>query len=309
MSKGRSIKLYLVDGTPGGLITAEIMNWTGHVLCGPRARLPDLLLRNEAKRSGVYLLLGSDEVVPKAYIGESDDLAERFKNHQQLGKSSKADASEKLDDWDRICLISSKDANLTKGHVKYLESRLIALAKQAGRSKLVNVQKAPYKGLPEADEADMEYFVEQVESLLPVLGIDILRAPKAKPTTQSSPAFVMEVKKHGLFAKGQEVDGEFVVLEGSQARLAWEGVPGSYQGLFEELVQQGVLAKDKQLMVFTKNYPFKSPSAAASIVAGRSASGPMSWYLEGSNQTYGQWQSLTELKALADTSNGDGQAQ
>lgn len=309
MSKGRSIKLYLVDGTPGGLITAEIMNWTGHVLCGPRARLPDLLQRSEAKRSGVYLLLGSDGVVPKAYIGESDDLAERFKNHQQLGKSSKADTSDKLDDWDRICLITSKDANLTKGHVKYLESRLIALAKQAGRSKLVNVQKAPYKGLPEADEADMEYFVEQVESLLPVLGIDILRAPKAKQTTQSSPTFVMEVKKHGISAKAQEVDSEFVVLQGSQARQAWEGVPGSYQGLFEELVQKGVLTKDKQLMVFTQDYPFKSPSAAAAIVAGRNANGRISWYLEGSDQTYGQWQSLTELKALADTSNGDGQAQ
>lgn len=36
MSYVRSIRLFLVDDTPNGLMTAEIMNWTGHVLmeCG-----------------------------------------------------------------------------------------------------------------------------------------------------------------------------------------------------------------------------------------------------------------------------------
>lgn len=36
MNPGRSIRLFLVDGSPSGLLTAEIMNWTGHVLTGPR---------------------------------------------------------------------------------------------------------------------------------------------------------------------------------------------------------------------------------------------------------------------------------
>lgn len=39
MSQGRSISLFLVDGTPNGLLTSEIMNWTGHVLTGPRSKL------------------------------------------------------------------------------------------------------------------------------------------------------------------------------------------------------------------------------------------------------------------------------
>ena len=37
MSPGRSIRLFLVDGTPNGLLTAEIMNWTGHVRRGRSA--------------------------------------------------------------------------------------------------------------------------------------------------------------------------------------------------------------------------------------------------------------------------------
>lgn len=47
ITQGRSIRLFLVDGTPNGLLTAEIMNWTGHVLTGPRSRLSELVQRPE----------------------------------------------------------------------------------------------------------------------------------------------------------------------------------------------------------------------------------------------------------------------
>jgi len=42
MTQGRSIRLFLVDGAPNGLLTAEIMNWTGHVLTGPRSKLSEI---------------------------------------------------------------------------------------------------------------------------------------------------------------------------------------------------------------------------------------------------------------------------
>ena len=54
MSQGRSLRLFLVDGTPNGLLTAEIMNWTGHVLTGPRSKLAELVQRPECARTGVY---------------------------------------------------------------------------------------------------------------------------------------------------------------------------------------------------------------------------------------------------------------
>lgn len=58
MSKGRSVRIYLVDGSATGLITAEIVNWTGHLLVGPRTRLDAALKREELKRTGAYLLYG-----------------------------------------------------------------------------------------------------------------------------------------------------------------------------------------------------------------------------------------------------------
>jgi hypothetical protein len=60
MSVGKSVRLFLADGTPGGLLTAEIMNWTGHVIAAPRSDMPALLKRPEVGRTGVYLLIGDD---------------------------------------------------------------------------------------------------------------------------------------------------------------------------------------------------------------------------------------------------------
>ena len=107
-SAGRSVRLFLVDGTPSGLITAEIMNWTGHVLVSPRSRLAEALKRKETDRTGVYFLIGDDpnfEGKQRVYVGEADCVADRVKTH----------AREK-DFWTHACLITSKDENLTKAH-------------------------------------------------------------------------------------------------------------------------------------------------------------------------------------------------
>lgn len=86
MSLGRSLRLFLVDGTPNGLLTAEIMNWTGHVLTGPRSKLAEVVQRPECSRTGVCFLVGPDpenSLRSQVYIGESDDVAKRLKQHNQ----------------------------------------------------------------------------------------------------------------------------------------------------------------------------------------------------------------------------------
>jgi hypothetical protein len=53
-----TIKLFLADGTPQGLIIAEIINWTGQALAAPRSSAARLLQRSEATRTGIYILMG-----------------------------------------------------------------------------------------------------------------------------------------------------------------------------------------------------------------------------------------------------------
>lgn len=299
MSAGKSVRLFLADGTPGGLLTAEIMNWTGHVVAAPRSDLAALLKRPEATRTGIYILLGDDPNSlggQLAYIGEGDDVSKRLYQH------ARSEDQNGKDFWDRAIVLTSKDANLTKAHARYLESRFITLALQASRARLANGTTPSPIVLPEADVSDMEYFIEQAKIVLPVLGVNIFRSPattvtaspdEAVRTWADSPLFEMKLKKSGISATAQEVDGEFTVLEGSTARLKWTGGEGnSYASLRAKLEHDDTLVptSDGAAMRFTHNHVFASPSAAASIVAGRSANGRAEWKVQNTRRTYGQWE-------------------
>lgn len=84
MAYGKSVQLYLVDGTPGGLIIAEILSWTGKIMACPRSNLESLLRRDEVAGTGLYILLGEDPDDPgrpTAYIGETDEVKRRLIQH------------------------------------------------------------------------------------------------------------------------------------------------------------------------------------------------------------------------------------
>lgn len=300
MTDGKSVRLFLVDGTSGGLLTAEIMNWTGHVVAAPRSDLATLVRRPEVSRTGIYVLLGDDPESlggQSAYIGEGDDVGKRLHEHSRPeGKGGK-------DFWDRAVVVTSKDTNLTKAHARYLESRLIELAADAKRARLMNSTNPPVINLPEADVSDMEYFISQVKIVLPVLGLNIFRAtarkaPVATVDQQStdgseSPVFEFKLAKAGIRAVAEEVDGEFVVKAQSVARRVWQGVDDGYKRLRESLEQDGTLADsdDGKVKVFTHDQVFRSPSAAAAVIAGRSANGRVEWKVRGTRKTYAEWQS------------------
>jgi hypothetical protein len=275
------------------------MNWTGHLVAAPRSDLRALLTRTETSRTGVYLLLGDDPEFlggTLAYVGEGDNVGARLADHARPeGQGGK-------DFWDRAVVLTSKDANLTKAHARYLESRFISLARHAGRSRLVNGTAPPLLPLPEADVSDMEYFIDQAKIILPVLGVNIFRATLGStassagedPATASasSPVFTLQVKKDGIVATAREVDGEFTVLEGSQARPVWIAGSHSYKALHSKLVEEKVLVPepDGKRMRFTRDYVFASPSAAAATVTGRQANGRVDWKTQDTGISFGDWQ-------------------
>jgi hypothetical protein len=310
MTKGRSIRLFLADGTPGGIITAEIMNWTGHVMVAPRARLPDLIQRPEAGRTGLYILTGivPEGVKPPVYIGETDQISRRLTEHS---------APDKMEFWDdRVCVITSKDYNLTKAHTRYLEKQLINIAQRANRCEIKNVQSGTANGvLPEADISDMEFFIEQVRTILPVLGFDFLRDTQAIPihytTNQNTPnsdiyqKFTLTSNKYEFTATAADIDGDFVVLEGSWAKGGDSANLYSYRNLRDTLRQDGTLKEIDGYLQFTRNTPFKSPSAASSVILDRNDNGRKTWKMENTDKTYADWQA-DRLAAVTPDAVGEG---
>jgi len=292
---GKHIELFLVDGTPGGLTTAEIMNWTGHVLSARRSDMSALMRRKEVSGTCVYLLLGegADGSV-RCYIGETDDFPGRLRQHN----SNK-------DFWDRVVVVTSKDANLTKAPGRYLESRLISLARRAGRVVLDNATDPPAPGLPEAHASDMDYFIGQLQITLPVLGVDAIRVketqavPPASRDALISPVFHLRNKKVGVDASAQQIDGEFTMLAGSTVVGNWHGVGradstmrayASYREKHEKLVADGSIRIDGAVGTLIKDVVFPSPSTAGAIALGRSCNGRTSWIAD-DGTTFGSWES------------------
>jgi hypothetical protein len=289
---GRTVKIFLVDGIPNGLITAEIMNWTGKFTVVPRSQLVDLAKRDEVKRTGVYFLTGSytkDPTQEMVYIGESDNIWNRLAQHN---KDSDKDF------WEKTVIVTSKDENLTKAHVRYLESRLIRVTSEAKRALLANGTNPDTTTLPEPDVADMEYFLEQIQMILPVLGFTfanplpkVTTSPQGKADKVTSPVFCFTYA--GTNAKAQEINGEFVILQGSSARKKHtDSLASSYKDIRNKLVKDGSLvdSSSPEFWIFTQNVPFQSPSTAANIVGGASLNGRLHWKVEGTMTSYADWQ-------------------
>ncbi|MEX2479376.1 MAG: GIY-YIG nuclease family protein, partial [Gammaproteobacteria bacterium] len=281
---GRSVRLFLADGTPEGVVIAGIGNWSGKALSAPRSRLPQLLVRPECSKTGVYVLLGPDperSAGTLAYVGEADDIAARLRIHLR---------SEKKDFFDRLVVVVSSDDSLTKAHVRYLESQIIRLARAAEAVVLTNDAQPDFQRLPEADRVDMDYFVAQLRLVLPILRCDLFRRAGAEAAAMpASPATdVFAFSTAGASATARETDDGFVVLAGSTARRqATDTFPAGYEALRDQLVRDGRLTDGPtpELFRFASDVAFASPSAAASIVAARSVSGPLEWKLTGGAQS------------------------
>jgi hypothetical protein len=57
---GRSLELHFIDGKPDGMLTADVFDWTGHILMTPRTRIMVELGRPEAKFAGKIDMGGVD---------------------------------------------------------------------------------------------------------------------------------------------------------------------------------------------------------------------------------------------------------
>lgn len=263
-----TIKLFLVHGEPKRLRTAELSNWTGKVVAGPRSELESVFAREESQKSGIYFLTGNDPETGKGavYIGEAECVRDRLKSH--LDK----------DFWNHVVFFTSKDENLTKAHIRYLEGRVIDQARHAGRAIVQNGQSSGAR-LPESDREDMEIFLEKVHQLLPVLGVEVL-VPVSAPTAATSERELLFCEIKGLKATGHLTPNGFVVLAGSQAVLTERPSSQKYPwpvNMRQKLKEEGVLTVKPDHLAFSQDAEFSSPSAAAAVIHGGHANGLISW--------------------------------
>lgn len=265
MSRPYTLKIFLPGGDPDGLRTIEKSNWNGSGIVIPRSLMGEAKNRREIGRTGVYVLLGPPEEsgLPRVYIGEGDPIKPRLDQH-----------ANKKDFWTTCIAFISKDENLNKAHVQYLESRLIALAANAKRCLLDNGNAPALPSLSEADAAETEGFLAEMLLCFPLLGINVFHAAAAVQKKDK----LLSIENKKIKAHGMETSDGFLVRAGSTAvKESNPGIHPYMEELRTALLSNGVLKAEEKHLLFQQDYVFSSPSTAAGVLLGRAANGRTEW--------------------------------
>jgi hypothetical protein len=260
-----SIRIFLPDGTSDGLRIIERSNWTGLGIVVPRSQLVKAKERSEFSRTGVYVLVGqeTESELPTIYIGQGDPICDRLDRHV----ASK-------DFWTWAIFFVTRDSSLNKAHIGYLEANLIRLARSANRCTLDNHTLPQSASLSEADVADMDSFLADMLSIFPLVGLHVFERPTATDTHR-----LLTFSNKKVQSKGYESAQGFVVVAGSTAVANESTYIHPYLStLRKALLEKGILKSEGgELVVFSQDYEFTSPSTAGGVVLGRPVSGPECW--------------------------------
>jgi len=260
-----TIRIFVAEGIPDGLRLIEKAHWSGICIICPRGRYVGAKERKEFSRSGVYILVGvaDDQDQPLIYIGEAESVQERLNNHYA-----------NKDFWQQAIVFTTQGNPLNKAEVRYLEARLLKLARENKRCHLENSNSPQIPKLSEADKADIEIYLAEMLSLLPVIGIRAFEPARSLASDQ----IIYYYKSKGRRAIGYETSSGFVVQKGSFARD--EVVPSTLEGVRKvrsRLIEDHVLVKGTAGYEFKTDHEFTSPSQAASVCAGMNVNGRIEW--------------------------------
>lgn len=267
INNAKTVKIFLIDGEPTGAKTVELSNWTGKAYLVPRNKLSKLAGDAESKKDlesqCVYLLIGdSEEGKQIVYVGEAENFLIRINQHNRNKEF-----------WNLAICFITKDENLTKSHVKYLEAKIVEKIREADRVLLENSTHPSETRLPRPERAEMEVFLKNVEIVLSTMGLTFTQRLKGQTAKD-----IFFCKSSRANAKGTLTDEGFVVFKGSE--ISKEEVPSINNGLsilrfkaekgeeFEAVNDKWILKEDKV---------FSSPSYAAGFVLGRNANGWVEW--------------------------------
>ncbi len=262
MANGKTIKLFLVDGTYDGTVVADIHNWSGK---GIKVGRDDSALNSlsDLQNPGVYFLFcgGPSDGV---YIGESQDVLRRLKQHKTDYNAKK----EKFFWTTALCFV---DPTLII-NTKYLEARLVD---DATNARVYNVL-TKSSGIPPinaAAKSDNETFIEYVKALVGTLGYQVFTNNAA--IAKSNPSNVYTLKSKAFDAKMVITATGFVVLSGSKlSSTVSKSMPKGLLKMRNDLIKKGIIDSN---FVLQHDQTFGSVSSAAKFVACYSIAGTNDW--------------------------------
>ena len=270
---GKRISIYLHEGLPQGARVVGIDQWSGRVVAGPRNAMKDVLyLLDQYNHDGssLYFLVGEQDRddLPSVYIGETDNFRDRIKQHEKNKEW-----------WNDVVIFFSPDGSLMTTGSKYLESVCIDRIGSMGHCTLDNSTSPAKKKVLLEESSGLEQFYQNILTILPILGYSIAVSDMPAESTGKD-GMTFYCTRKGADAQGLlRKDGKMKVLKGSKCvgEITLSFSDHAYKKLRDELISIGRLHKEDSNYIFTDDYIFNSPSAAAAIVLGNSANGKIEW--------------------------------
>lgn len=264
MAYGKSIELFLVNGTADSLITAELSNWNGKAIKIPRIEVGECK-RKDIKDAGIYFLLcKEDDDSDSVYIGEAENIHERLLQHLRDYSSEK----EKYY-WNTAVLFTGRDLN--KALIRYLENRLVEIAKASNRYRVLTKNTYRNTVMKEPHVAAMDEFIDNIKILISTLGYKVLE-PMIQPSQKDQ---MLYLNVGNVEATAMLTTEGFVLMSGSSVneKTSSKSLSHGVIKLRHKYLESGKV-KDWRTV---EDILFSSSSAAADFVLGYSVSGPATW--------------------------------
>lgn len=265
----KKITLFLIDGLPKGLRSVRIDQWIGKAVCAPRGSIKKIDYREILGGSCIYFLVAfnEDNDFPNIYVGETDSFGRRLNDHNY-----------KKEWWQELVVFYSLDKSLTKTGARYLEKVCIDRLQKAGRCNFMNGNERTEANIPLEDKSGLEEFYSNITTILPLLGYDVFE--QIDLGVGKSEGIRLYCASGEADAQGLLLaDGKMLVQKGSMVNK--RNTPSfdhhNYRNLKDKLIEIGKLRDHGDTYIFAEDYEFNSPSAAAAVLLGRSASGPNEW--------------------------------
>lgn len=281
-TRGKSINLFLMDGTSSGRIKCTLANWTGVAYKIPRTELEKCKGRDDLSQSGVYFLFGTSEESGEnvVYIGQAgvrkngEGILYRLLEHKR---------NPDKDYWTEAVVFTTSNNSFGPTEISYLENRFCSLATEAKRYIVKNGNEPTSGNITEEKESELEEFIDYAKIVMGTLGHKVFerlfnnRAIDIIPDVSNESEMLLYLKRKSK-KSGQIIEAQckrtsegFVVLKGSHIEIIdSESIPTGIKDMRKR-------ARIDENSILLEDVLFRSPSYAASFLIGGHTNGLIDW--------------------------------
>ncbi|AAT27989.1 GIY-YIG nuclease family protein [[Mycoplasma] mobile] len=266
--KARTIEIFLPTGDSKEVSQAIITNESIKIIYISKSEIENQKKRI-SKIQGCYILVGKDDDGSDlAYIGQTEDFFQRLNLHKK-----------EKEFWDGVYVIQNSSDSFDQAHLNFLEKLMIQEAKKVKNYKLENVKDGNNFSISESKENECYLYFSTIKTLLKTLGFDLFVPNVEEFEINEENKFYFKEKNNNFSGEAIFENDKLIVLKNSIVSNE-ENVKDNYIQYLKfrnKLINEGVIQKNNENLIFIKDYPFNSPSVAAGVISLKSKNGWEVW--------------------------------